>query len=241
LPREEIENTILIMQNKVLNAFSGSRVDRVVDRGLEARRAVAQDEIERLVAAALRLIERSGSLDPKVSDILAEAGLSNQAFYRHFQGKHELLVAVLDEGIRGLADYLARRMKAATTPVESIREWIRGMAAQSRNPSGAAATRPFALARGQLAESFGAEVIESQARMTAPLRGALEAAVASGDLPRVDPSADAEMLYLLLMGWVEARLIEGRIPDESEVERLESFALAGLGRGAGLDAEQGAQ
>jgi hypothetical protein len=115
------------------------------------------------------------------------------------------------------------------------------MAAQSRNPSGAAATRPFALARGRLAESFGAEVIESQAQMTAPLRSALEAAVASGDLPRVDPSADAEMLYLLLMGWVEARLIEGRIPDESEVERLESFALAGLGRGAGLDAEQGAQ
>jgi AcrR family transcriptional regulator len=231
------------MQNKVLSfdvdasaakVPGVSRVSRVVDRGLEARRAAAREEIERLVASALSVIERTGSLDPKVSDILADARLSNQAFYRHFKSKHELLVAVLDEGIRGLADYLERRMSGAATPRESIREWIRGMAAQARNSSGAQATRPFALARGRLAESFGTEVSQSEAQLTAPLRRALEAAVVSGDLPRARAAADAEMLYLLMMGWVEARLIEGRIPEESEVEDVESFALAGLARDAGL-------
>ena len=243
---DSIENIILKMQNKVLNAMSdpspvgaaeGSRVDLVLDRGLSSRRATAREEIERLVAAALRLIERTGHLDPKVSDILAEAGLSNQAFYRHFQGKRELLVAVLDEGIRGLADYLARRMAAATTPTDSIREWIRGMAAQSQDPAGAQATRPFALARGTLAESFGAEVSRSEAQMTVPLRRSLEAAVDSGDLPHANPAEDAERLYLLMMGWVEARLIEGRIPEQREVDSLESFALAGLARGAAVPGE----
>jgi AcrR family transcriptional regulator len=249
LPLDRIENIILEMQNKVLSTIPhatpvrveggrGSRVNQVVDRGLEARRTAAREEIERLVAATLKLIERTGRLDPKVSDILTEAGLSNQAFYRHFRGKHELLVAVLDEGIRGLADYLTRRMSAAKTPTDSIREWIRGMAAQAQNPGGAQATRPFALARGRLAESFGAEVTHSEAQMTAPLRGALEAAVVSGDLPQVHPSGDAEMLYLLMMNWVEARLIEGRIPEEGEVARLESFALAGLARGSVLQADQ---
>ena len=250
MPADSIENIILDVQNKVLSPdfepspgamAENTRVDHVVDRGLAARRAIARDEIERLVAAALRLIERTGHLDPRVSDILAEAGLSNQAFYRHFQGKRELLVAVLDEGIRGLADYLARRMAAATTPTDSIREWIRGMAAQSQNPAGAQATRPFALARGTLAESFGAEVSRSQAQMTAPLRRALEAAVASNDLPYANPADDAERLYLLMMGWVEARLIEGRIPAQHEVDSLESFALAGLARGVAVPAEQTAR
>jgi AcrR family transcriptional regulator len=239
---EETENIILDMQNKVLTLADRpdsapdeetahpSRLSRVVDRGLEARRIAAREEVERLVAAALQLIERTGHLDPKVSDILAEAGLSNKAFYRHFRSKHELLVAVLDEGIRRLADYLTERMARAESPIDSIREWVRGLAAQARDPSGAQASRPFALARGRLAESFAAEVALSAARLTAPLRSALEDAAASGAMLQVRPADDAEMLYLLTMGWVEARLVEGRIPDEAEVERLESFVLAGLGR-----------
>jgi len=227
------------MQNNILDMASGapgdstspaSRVDEMIDRGLEARRNAARDEIQRLLAGTLALIERTGHLDPKVTDILSEAGLSNQAFYRHFRSKHELLVAVLDEGIRGLADYLGQRMGRAETPIASIREWIRGLAAQAGDPDGAQASRPFALARGRLAESFASEVALSAARLTAPLRNALEAAVDSGALPRAHPAEDAELAYLLVMGWVEARLIESRIPDEEEVERLESFVLSGLMR-----------
>ena len=129
-------------------------------------------------------------------------------------------------------------MAATTTPTDSIREWIRGMAAQSQDPAGAQATRPFALARGTLAESFSAEVGRSEAQMTAPLRRALEAAVASGDLPHANPGEDAERLYLLMMGWVEARLIEGRIPEQREVDSLEAFALAGLARGSAIPGER---
>ena len=230
------------MQNKVLDPIveavsptaaghlRRTRVREVVDRGLEARRLAASAEVERLVVAALKVIERTGSLDPKVSDILAEAGLSNQAFYRHFRGKHELLVAVLDEGIRGLAEYLTRRMYVASTPLDAIREWVRGMAAQTLDPIGAQASRPFALSRGRLAENFGTEVSRSEAQLTAPLREALEAAVAAGELPSTRPSRDAEMLYVLMMGWVEARLIEGRIPEAAEVADLEAFILCGLRR-----------
>jgi hypothetical protein len=77
---------------------------------------------------------------------------------------------------------------------------------------------------------LGKEVSDSEAQITAPLRRALEAAQSSGDLEETNPPAEAEMLYLLVMGWVEARLIEGRIPSQPEVERLELFALAGLDR-----------
>lgn len=222
-------------------------VGQAVDRTLEGRRAAAQQEVERLVSAAFRVIERTGSLEPKVSDILAEAGLSNQAFYRHFRSKHELLVAVLDEGIRGLGRYLAARMAEATRasegseasdPSGAIREWIRGMAAQAQDPNGAQASRPFALARGRLAEAFPLEIARSEGQVTAPLRAALEAARVSGRMPAVQPDQDAESLYHLMMGWVEARLVEARIPEASEVARLEDFVMAGLER---IPTEDGAR
>lgn len=230
-----MENNIPGRSREVTPEVEGNPSDRsavglAVDRSLEARRAAALDEVERLVRAAFAVIARSGGLDPRVSDILSEAGLSNQAFYRHFRGKHELLVAVLDEGIRGLANYLAKRMSKAASPALAVREWIRGMAAQARDLTGAQATRPFALARGRLAESFPTEVARSQAQITAPLRAALSEARAAGEMPAVEPDRDAEILYHLMMGWIEARLVESRVPEAREVEALEAFALAGLGR-----------
>lgn len=205
-------------------------VDQTVDRTLALRRETARGEVERLVRAAFATIERTGGLDPKVSEILAAAGLSNQAFYRHFRSKHELLVAVLDEGIRGLAEYLAQRMATAPDATTAIREWIRGMAAQAQDPDGARATRPFALARGRLAEAFPAEVARSREQLTAPLAHALATAREAGALPDVSPGEDAEMLYHLMMGWLETRLVEGRIPDAAEVERVERFVMSGLAR-----------
>ena len=234
LPSPAAKNIILSMENNVLRwnrtPAEQSMIGQAVGRTLERRRATARDEVERLVRAGFALIERTGGLDPKVSDIVAEAGLSNQAFYRHFRGKHELLVAVLDEGIRGLAEYLAARMEGAGNPAGAIREWVRGMAAQAQDPTGAQAPRPFALARGRLAESFPAEVTRSEAQLTAPLRDALVAARDAGQTPAIDPESEAEALYHLMMGWVEARLVEQRIPGAAEVERIEAFVMAGLGR-----------
>jgi AcrR family transcriptional regulator len=221
------------MENNVPREAGGpppTAVGQTVDRTLEARRAAAQDEVERLVAAAFRVIERTGHLEPKVSDILAEAGLSNQAFYRHFRGKHELLVAVLDEGIRELGRYLSNRMAEAPEPAQAVREWIRGMAAQAQRPTSVRASRPFALARGRLAEAFPEEIMRSEGQVTAPLRSALAEARAAGAMPAVDADLEAEALYHMMMGWVEARLVESRIPDDEEVARLEAFAMAGLER-----------
>ena len=49
-------------------------------------------------------------------------------------------------------------------------------------------------------------------------------------MPAIDADSDSEALYHLMMGWVEARLVEGRIPSDREVARLEAFAMAGLER-----------
>jgi AcrR family transcriptional regulator len=202
------------MENKDLDApAGGSAAERAVERPLAQRRAAYAEEVRRLVAAAFVLIERSGELEPRVGDIVREAGLSNQAFYRHFPSKQALLVAVLDEGVRILAGYLAHRMEAAAGPSEAIREWLRGMLEQAVAPAGASATRPFVLARTRLAEAHPAEVAASERQLTAPLRLAIRAAASAGELPGADPEPDAEMLYQLV-----------------------EFAVRGLRRGADISA-----
>jgi AcrR family transcriptional regulator len=221
------------MQNNILDRENedprAGAVERAVGRSLEPRREAALGEVRRLVEAAQVLIRRDGRLEPRVSEIVRAAGLSNQAFYRHFRSKHELLAAVLDDGLTRLADYLEHRMSRAPTATEAVREWVRGMLSQASNAEAAEATRPFALGRERLAEHCPAEVRESELRLTALLQGAIARAAEAGELPRAEPAADAEALYHLVMGWMQGRLRDGAATPEAAAA-LESFALAGLRR-----------
>jgi len=210
----------------------GPMADRAVERALARRRAAYAEEVQRLLEAAFTLIERSGDLEPRVGDIVRRAGLSNQAFYRHFPSKHALLVAVLDEGVCRLASYLAHRMQRVASPTAKVREWLAGMLEQALRPAAASATRPFVSARARLAEVLPDEVAESERQLTGLVRDALRAARECGELPRVDPERDAETLYHQAMGWLQARLLEPGPADRRDAERLIEFALCGLRRGA---------
>jgi AcrR family transcriptional regulator len=205
---------------------------RAVERALAGRRAAYEDEVRRLVAAAFVRIERDGTLEPRVGDVVREAGLSNQAFYRHFPTKQALLVAVLDEGVRILASYLAHRMASAPTATARIEAWMRGMLEQALAPEAAAATRPFVLGRSRLAQTHPAEIAESERQLTALVREAIRAARDAGELPEADPERDAETLYHQAMGWLQARLLDPAPPARADAERLVQFALHGLRRGA---------
>ncbi|MFI5318174.1 MAG: TetR/AcrR family transcriptional regulator [Myxococcota bacterium] len=203
-------------------------LERAVDRALEGQRAVYAAEAERLVQAALALIRERSDLEPPVAAIVRRARLSNQAFYRHFRGKHELLVAVLDHGIALLEGYLRERMAAAPSASERVRAWLRGMLEQALNSRGAEATRPFALARSQLARHYPEEVAASEQRLSALVREAIADAKRAGELPSADPDSDSEALYHLAMGWLETRLLEDDPTERAQAERLEAFAMAGL-------------
>lgn len=227
-----MENNILDSENADFGA-----VQRAIGRAVAGRQAAATDEVRRLVDAAFALIRENGDLEPPVAAIVRGAGLSNKAFYRHFRSKHELLVTVLDEGVRTLAAYLDHRMGPAPDGEAAVREWVRGMCAQVLDPAAAAATRPFALARGRLAESFPTEVARSEVQVTRLLRDALDRGRAEGRLPAADPDRDAESLYHLVMGWVEARLLAGDVGETaaSDAARLEAFAMAAIVRTGAAD------
>ena len=70
-----------------------SRAAAAVVRALDDRQREATEEVERILTAAVRVMQRVSPDAPRVSDIVAEAGVSNKAFYKYFAGKKPTIAA----------------------------------------------------------------------------------------------------------------------------------------------------
>lgn len=206
---------------------------RAVERSIADKQAELASEIERVVETTFDLVERTGDVDPSMRQILAHTGLSTQAFYRHFQSKDELMLALLDEGRRRLVDYLERRMQRAQSPTASVRAWVEGVMAQASDTKAARRTRPFVVGEARLAEMFPDEHRASVDLLVALLLPPLTAIAAeSGDPAASDPEEQrrtAEAVYRLTFGTLHDHLIGRRQPAPSTTEHLVGFVLRGAG------------
>ncbi len=195
--------------------------ERVASRTLAGRSEAYAEEVRRLVDAGFAVMRRTGSIDPRVGDIVREAGLSNQAFYRHFAGKDELLVACLDDGQHRLSSYLAHRMAGLPEGAAQIRRWIEGVLEQARNEEAAENTRPFAIHGARLADRFPEEIRRSREHVVEPLRAAV--ALAGGD-----PHRDADAMYHLAIATMNDALVARARPTKADVAHLTDFCLKAI-------------
>ena len=70
-----------------------------------------------------------------VAAILERAGVSTRAFYRHFESKDELFLAMLRQESDALAGRLDRIVdEAPGTPVDQLKQWIGQMFGLARDP-----------------------------------------------------------------------------------------------------------
>lgn len=114
-------------QNKVPDVAA-----RIAQETLSRRGIDYAGEVRRLLNAALAVMQRCGtSARPRVADIVAEAGLSNEAFYRHFPSKDALVAALLDDGAARLRSYLAHQMDKGADPETQVRRWVEGVLSQA--------------------------------------------------------------------------------------------------------------
>jgi AcrR family transcriptional regulator len=217
-----------------------------VARAVAGRQATYAEELQRIVDAAYGVIERTGTVDPTLRDILRESGLSTQAFYRYFDSKDELLLVLLDQGGRRLLGYLSHRMEAASGRAEGaasgraegkaaqaegrVRAWIEGVLAQASDAGAAGRTRPFVANEARLAEQFPAEQQASVDLLTALL---VPSITELNGHRRADARRDADAVYHLAFGALRRHLTRGTRPTRAEVDHLARFALSGIGhRGA---------
>ena len=192
-------------------------------RTLAGRRDSYAAEVRRLIDAAFAVMQRTGEIDPPVRDIVKTAGLSNQAFYRHFTAKDDLLLAVLADGQRQLVEYLERRVASAREPKEQVRRWIEGVLAQARDKQAAEATRPFAINGARLADRYPTDLAASREALLASLAPAVRAL--GGTLQ------DASFIRDLALARMNDAIVARRRPHPDEVRNLVAFCLAGIKHG----------
>jgi len=199
-------------------------------RSIEPRSAAYLDEVQRLLQAGLDEMRERQCVEPRVADIVRRAGLSNKAFYRHFRSRDELLLAILEQGLRVQFTKLEERMAQAGSALDRIRCWIWEVLGRALDPEAAATTRPLLVHQARLLESVGEEAWNCVERLKLPLRAAIAEAMESGELEEADVESDTEVVYELAVGWMRSRLITLVLPTRQEAQRVVEFAIPGLER-----------
>ncbi|WP_459545596.1 TetR/AcrR family transcriptional regulator [Nocardia sp. X0981] len=196
-------------------------VGRIARQAVAEREAEYADEIRRLLDAALEQVRRCGpGARPRVADIVAAAGLSNDAFYRHFRSKDALMAAVLADGAERLVDYVVHRMSKESGPQERIRCWVAAILAQA-GAALAADARAVLCHTGDL----GADLVTGRAG-SAPRRLAVLLHDPFADLGVREPEFAAGLAAYATVGKLSEYLWANVEPSDVEVERMGDFCLA---------------
>lgn len=198
------------------------RVAAAVERALDDRQREATEEVERILAAAVRVMERVAPEAPRVSDIVAEAGSSNKAFYRYFAGKDELILAVMERGVAIVVSYLEHQMAKESTPRDKIGRWIEGTLAQVAAPD---LIRKSRAAAGQLSAAADWRTVDQE--MMRPLRDLLvEPVVALGSS---DVHRDVDAVFCCTAATMRRYLGSAARPGPEDIAHVVRFCLNGLG------------
>ena len=201
-----------------------NRVTAAVERALDDRQRGATEEVERILAAAVRVMERVAPEAPRVSDIVAEAGSSNKAFYRYFAGKDELILAVMERGVAIVVSYLQHQMDKEFSPQDKIARWIEGTLAQVAEPDLISKSRAAA---GQMSANTNWRTVDQE--MMWPLRDLLTDPVAA--LGSSDVERDVEAVFCCTAATMRRYLGSAERPAPDDIAHVVQFCLNGLGAG----------
>lgn len=187
-----------------------------------------QDEASRLIVAALGLMVEEGHIDPKVRDIVRLAGLSNQAFYRHFPTKQALIHAVVHHAQGNLIAYIEREIAAAPDPEARVVAWMNGVLQAAASEDGLRTARPFVIHAGRLADEFPDQAMDRYRQLAVPLNHAV------ADMGA--PPHDARLVYDLTMSTMEHRVMFGIPLTAAQVDHAIEFVIEALRHRAAANA-----
>jgi AcrR family transcriptional regulator len=189
-----------------------------VRRRIGGRQAAAEDEVRRLLDVGLELTRNDPTGNPKIADIVRMAGVSNDAFYRAFRSKDDLMAAIVDDGSRRLLSYVQHMMDKAADPQSRIRNCVTAMLTQAGDPEIASASR--AVLRHAAHRSHpGTSVLELRRGLTAMLTGPLS------ELGSPAPAQDAFLAAGAIFAAMENYLFAEEVPTEADTEHLISWLL----------------
>ena len=208
---------ILTMQNAILEP--DEIAGRIAQQSLAKRGADYASEVRRLLDAALTVMRERGTTSrPRVADIVGAAGLSNDAFYRHFSSKDALVTALIDDGATRLVSYLDHQMAKEPTAERKIRRWVEGVLSQTDEEIAATT-----LAVLWNAGTAGEGVAAGRHFASAPLGELLHDPFTA--LGSTDPELDSSLVAHAVLGKLSDYLWQRKRPSRAEVQAITGFCL----------------
>lgn len=210
-----------------------SWADRAAERSPTVRRSRARgvEQAKVIVDAAQRLIALKGNAFT-TQELVNEAGIALQTFYRYFEGKDRLVLAVIEHMITASAERYRDAARRIDDPLERLHFYvttvIRDLAIQE---DGMSSARFVATEHWRLQALFPEEMARVDHAYVELLQDEIDAAADAGLLDPPDRSAS---------GWLLAQLVRAVFhhyafvtPGSCDVigERVWEFCLAGLGGG----------
>jgi AcrR family transcriptional regulator len=153
---------------------------------------------EALIAAAHRLVDKQGE-NFTTQDLIKEADVALQTFYRCFKGKDELFLAVVTDLITAHCESLAKRAAPLDGPVERLRFYVTDTLTAMVGSAGAAGPRFITAQHYRLQQEHPSELAAANQPFALLVQRELEAARDDGLLAPADPERDAWIITRLVM------------------------------------------
>jgi AcrR family transcriptional regulator len=207
---------------------------RAVSKSLTAARSRAEQRVQRLLDAAFALIDERGTSEFTIQEVVDRSKQSLRGFYQYFDGKDELLFALLEESIREALEDLRSAVESKSNPLERLRaftirlhEWCEPLG--KRRKRGAHNRIPISEFSMQLAIKDAERLATAVAPISRMLIDLIEAAVKAGSLRVTDTGRAALLIQQTVMyGWLMNRFVQNPSARVSAEDAWE-FCLHGLG------------
>lgn len=212
---------------------SESWVERAVERSTAVQRSRVRiaTQVRQILDAATKLIQSKGD-EFTTGELVAEAGVALQTFYRYFSSKDELVLAVIGDAMVDSCERLVGDAAGLTDPLARLRYYLTATLDRLGERSTGAATSRFIVSmRWRLHRYFPDELAEVERPFVDLLRGEIDAATSAGLLSPRDPQWDSWLVTELVRSVFHFYAFAPREDDELEQakERLWLFCLGALG------------
>ncbi|TDC70737.1 TetR/AcrR family transcriptional regulator [Actinomadura sp. GC306] len=154
---------------------------RAVERSTKAAKLRAEQRVERFLDAAQSIITEKGTTDFTVQEVVDRSRQSLRSFYQHFDGKHELLLALFEDALRRATDQIRTAAAGRSEPLERLKVAVQLLFELCR-PDPAAQRPLFTEFAPQLLISHPAEVRVAHAPLLAQLTELMAEAADAGRL-----------------------------------------------------------
>jgi len=205
--------------------------ERAADRSpaLQRTRARQIEQTEAIVRAARRLITERGERFT-TQELVKEAGVALQTFYRLFGGKDQLLLAVFEDLIaESCVEYEAAAAELPD-PVARIHFYVTATVRGLADAADGIGPRFVTAEHWRLHQLFPEEMAHATQHFTDLVARQLELAAAEGLLAPADPQRDAWFVTKLVMAVFHHYAYAEIGPDTHTVgEDLWAFCLRALG------------